>query len=280
MSAAARELGIAQSAVSRHVASVERELGRQLFERTSGRLKLTDSGKYLSDRLRASLDDIVDICATFGLKTANRITIGCSHDVASAWLMPRLERMREVLSGLEIRLEIAATSEAFEHPDVDVSLRFGQGSWRNWQSVLLFGEEAYAVCAPSLMAKHASLRRLRSPTDLLQAPLLRIAPSRGIDWQVWSKQFGAKLPENSGTLYPTHLLSLQAASKGEGIALCWRWMHDGYLVHGRLQRLGPWSVKGKDAFHLLHRPSPSKEVRSLVSYLHSTAKETIVPGLA
>ncbi|GGC49149.1 LysR family transcriptional regulator [Chelatococcus reniformis] len=51
--AAARELGITQSTVSRRVAELERRLGRRLLERTTRRLMLTEAGERYAETVRA-----------------------------------------------------------------------------------------------------------------------------------------------------------------------------------------------------------------------------------
>ena len=49
--AAARELGITQPAVTRHIVALERSLGTALFQRTANRARLTDHGRHLAERI-------------------------------------------------------------------------------------------------------------------------------------------------------------------------------------------------------------------------------------
>ncbi len=50
--AAARELGVSHSAVSRHLGELEKWLGRRLFERTAGRQGIVATLKHGNLRLR------------------------------------------------------------------------------------------------------------------------------------------------------------------------------------------------------------------------------------
>lgn len=58
---AAARLGITQPALSRRIRLLENELGLLLFERVSGRVKLTPLGKKLADESRLLLDDLDDL---------------------------------------------------------------------------------------------------------------------------------------------------------------------------------------------------------------------------
>ncbi|MGH8083228.1 MAG: LysR family transcriptional regulator, partial [Lysobacter sp.] len=51
-SAAARQLGLTPAAVSRNVAVLERNLGLRLFQRSTRKLTLTESGERFLDSVR------------------------------------------------------------------------------------------------------------------------------------------------------------------------------------------------------------------------------------
>jgi DNA-binding transcriptional LysR family regulator len=215
----------------------------------------------------AALTQLSDALQALTSASRSAITIASSHDIASMWLIPRLNRFRSKHPDVEIRLVVGDDYAQFDKEDVDVSLRFGKGRWNGWQSVRLFDEEVYAVCAPSLIARYPELRRLRSPSDILAAPLLHIAPTRGVDWYSWFKALRSRAPRSATMSYPSYLTSLDAAANGEGVALCWKSLNEGIVGRGRLERLGPWTVKGDESLYVLYRPSSKPEVRSLVEFL-------------
>ncbi len=76
---AAAALGIAQSALSHQVATLEAELGARLFERTSRRVRLTAAGAALLPRARSVLAELdrlrTDVVAAGGA-VAGRLRIG------------------------------------------------------------------------------------------------------------------------------------------------------------------------------------------------------------
>src|ERR671916_2264719 len=71
-SAAAEALSFTQSAVSQHIAALEREAGTQLVERRRGGARLTDAGRVLvqhADAILARIDSAEEeLAALAGLK--------------------------------------------------------------------------------------------------------------------------------------------------------------------------------------------------------------------
>jgi LysR family glycine cleavage system transcriptional activator len=156
---AARELCIAASAVSRHVANLERQSGLTLFTRRGNRLELTASGRRLADAATEGFGHVRQVLAILPQQAGKRtFTIGCSYDLAHTWLMPRFHGLREVVSDYELRIVTSDTYANFDDPDVDVSVRYADGRWPGFASTRLLGEEVFPICAPSLLAAHPELR--------------------------------------------------------------------------------------------------------------------------
>jgi molybdate transport repressor ModE-like protein len=90
-SAAAESLNFTQSAVSQHIAALERECGAQLVERNSRGVRLTDAGRVLVDHADAILARIEcaedDLAAIAGLRGGRLRMIGFQS--AGATLVPR-----------------------------------------------------------------------------------------------------------------------------------------------------------------------------------------------
>ncbi len=90
-SAAGQALSFTQSAVSQHIAALEREAGAQLVERTSRGVRLTEAGRVLVAHAEAILARLGDaeqeLAAIAGLR-GGALRLGCFPSAGST-LMPR-----------------------------------------------------------------------------------------------------------------------------------------------------------------------------------------------
>jgi DNA-binding transcriptional LysR family regulator len=106
-SAAAEALSFTQSAISQHVAALERETGTQLVERSPRGVRLTDAGRALVTHADAILGRIEDaeeeLAAIAGLR-GGRLRLACFQS-AGATLVPR-----------------AVAEFHTRHPDVELSM--------------------------------------------------------------------------------------------------------------------------------------------------------------
>src|ERR687894_2558750 len=90
-SAAAEALSFTQSAVSQHVAALERECGATLVERGARGVRLTDAGRALvshADAILARLEDAEEELAAIAGLRGGRLRIA-SFQSAGATLVPR-----------------------------------------------------------------------------------------------------------------------------------------------------------------------------------------------
>jgi DNA-binding transcriptional LysR family regulator len=101
--AAARELGYTQSAVSRQVAGLEREAGSPLFERAGG-VRLTKEGLIMLRHARAILDEIASAEKELGGEDpgVQEVRLG-AYVSAGAVLLPRtLQILRDVRPDIRV----------------------------------------------------------------------------------------------------------------------------------------------------------------------------------
>lgn len=107
LSAAAEALAYTQPAISRQIATLEREAGAQLLERSARGIRLTEAGRVLLEHAEAILDRMTAAQAqvdAVGVLDGGRLRIG-AFPTANASIVPR-----------------AIAAFATEHPNVELTL--------------------------------------------------------------------------------------------------------------------------------------------------------------
>ncbi|MFF4590257.1 LysR family transcriptional regulator [Streptomyces sp. NPDC001388] len=114
--AAATELHLAQSTVTVHIRTLERELGTRLFDRLPTGALLTESGRRLLD----GAEDVLDAVAR--LKAAGsgdgpvggRVVVGTPESLCSTRLPDLIAALRTSHPEVDVRLDAAGTAECVE----------------------------------------------------------------------------------------------------------------------------------------------------------------------
>lgn len=236
-SRAAEELGMTQTAVSKQIAALERELGVALFERRNRAVFLTDAGRRLGRVVGAALSDITTELATVqGQRRSGELILHCQLCEAFYWLMPRLARFHERHPGVELRVvsslnPLTETSETF-----DVAMQTSGRASGSARLAFTAADDIFPVCAPSLVAD-ATLPL--APNEVGQFSLLvhAVTPQDWTGWDDWFKGVGAQ-PTGRPRYVPfdSYPLVLQAAVAGQGIALGWGRTTEGMIAEGKLIR--------------------------------------------
>jgi LysR family glycine cleavage system transcriptional activator len=267
--AAAKELHIAQSAVSRHVSNLESYFQLRLFERQGKRVQLTPQGRRLADSVTVGFGHIRAVLNELRRETeAKSVTIACSYDFAYLWLMPRFGLLRDEAGERELRLFASHNYADFDADNVDLSVRFGQRSdWPDATCVKLFGEEAFPICSPKFLEANPQLQG-GDAARLREAPLLR-AEQRGLTWRDWFKRLGHTPPALKGSVFSNYMGVLYEVLAGQGVALGYTYMLGDLIEQGQLVRLSDVSVESDSAYFVVHRAGPGSFADMLAARLAS-----------
>lgn len=271
-SAAAEELNVSQSAVSHAITAAEAFLGVQLIDRTTRPICLTTEGKIYVATLSSCFDQLAAQGGALRRpKSRNLLTISCNLANANFWLLPRLTLFQREYPELQINLVTTYQGIASLDDGVDVALRFGDGNWPNCASHLLFKEMIVPVASPDYLDRS---RPVHQPLDLLDHTLLHaVSLERSwYDWNQWFEQFG--LPSGEGLPGPSfdnHLLMMQAALSGRGIALGWIGTASDFLREGQLMKVIDLPVSLQDALWAVTRYKRDPQIDCFVDWITSVA---------
>jgi putative choline sulfate-utilization transcription factor len=237
--AAARELGSTQPAVSQRVVQLEEDLGTPLFARGHRGVSLTPEGERLFEAVRQSLDTIRVATADIRARRATgELTILTDFGFATYWLMPRLTRLKQLMP--EVNVKIITSQAAFDprRDRADIAIAFGDGDWAPCTSTRLFTEEVTPVCSPAFRDAHPEVAHA---ADLTSLPLLHVQPTEPERWLAWSDWFAAHglypLADRHGITFNSYALVIHAVLMNQGIALGWTPLVDELLATGQLVRL-------------------------------------------
>ena len=216
--AAARQLGVSHSSVSRHVSELEAWLGTALLESRTGqrRTTFTANGKILGETAVYNLQAInATTISIREARQANSVVISTTASIAALWLLPRLSDLQNKSPHIEISV---LTEQKIIEPDgiqVDIAIRMGQGPWSNVNCIPLMDDSLYPVVHSDLMKGSRG-----NPVNLFsQHPLLHDRdPDTG--WRKWFQSYPISgLDIRKGPRFSSSDLVIRAAKQGLGIAL-------------------------------------------------------------
>lgn len=216
---AATELNVTQSAVSHQIRHLEALWGLALFDREARPLALTKNGAALAPvardfftRLSATLQSLREE------EERGPLRITMLESFALTWLVPRLSDFRERHPEIDVWISTKDELVDFTAEEVDLGIRLGRGVYPGLHSSLLLREHVFPVCSLQLVKR---LGLPASPADLARFPLLlRHDDMHTPDWRDWLAAAGVPdLPLEHGTRFPNSNMALQAAIRGQGVAL-------------------------------------------------------------
>jgi DNA-binding transcriptional LysR family regulator len=219
---AANALLISQSALSRHVISLEKLIGVQLFERRPHTLVLTKAGQHLLptvtksfDRLEYSLDEIRNA----GAPTLRTLRVQMPPSFAIHLAVPILRDFRRANTEVEIDL-VSPYGVGPPPSDVDVAVVYSKPTVTDSVSDLLWPVRLGLLCHPELAARHAGkdLATFIRDNELIH---IRIGDlPRHHVWAQFVRQANlGPLSYERGLVFDTALLAVQYALSGEGLVL-------------------------------------------------------------
>lgn len=300
--AAAEEMALTQSAVSRQIQALEEEVGTMLFSRHTRSVELTAAGMGLLGAVAPSLERIDSSVRQIRTSVGRKhVALTTFASFASMWLIPRLEAFQKSEPDIDFRIDASDVSVDMETADVDVALRYGPARSMPSHAIRLFGEQLTPAASPWLLK---SLPSISHATDFANCTLIEAgdAHSTHLEWLSWRRWFdrqaelatkqGGKLGESRATalkkiapkrwLYFNYAYQMaQAALSGQGVVLARTPLVAEHLARGDLAEILPkLRMDSPMAFWLILSPrqrvlsTARPEVTAFCNWLKGQASET------
>ncbi|NVO56198.1 LysR family transcriptional regulator [Rhodobacteraceae bacterium B1Z28] len=249
-SAAAREFGLTQAAVSQRIGNLEAWLGRSLFVREARGVSLTVEGEsYLplvQDSLQALERNTEDL---FGKSPRELRVAGLSSHI-HALVLPVLARFQNLQPKVRVMTDSVARRSSLDEERTWLQIRYGRGAWPGRDAALIAPEVLVPMAAPDIR---------------WGAPLIDLRGERP-GWQDWARKTDqAELPP-SKVSFDSMEHAISAARQGMGVVLGSVPLATGELQSGQLRRLGLPELHTKDGYWLTwpEERAHSRKQRALI----------------
>lgn len=271
---AAEELNVTQSAIAQQIRVLEAFFGQKLFERDGRSLRLTLRAQHYLVDVASCIGRLTEATEQMFEPDRQQIRVNTSASFAHGWLLERLARFHAQHPDIEIHVVSTPDMQVEridESCDVVIRRYTPELRRRGFVSKPLLANVVVPVCSPHLPA----LAAVRTPSDLLPAPLLHYA---GVPraWQYWFQLAGVPTGETlRGTFYDEFFLQVKAVVSGLGIGLAPRAIVQDDIEHGRLVALFPEVKLEGPPFHCLYREAPdNKPLNAFVEWLFACESDS------
>lgn len=249
--AAADELTLGQSAISKQIKTLEEQTGVPLFTRHARGVELTKAGMELFATVQPALQQLSSgIEQVRQRNDVGTVHVIATHAVAHYWLFPRVIAFNRLHPEIKVSICSDNAINAAKIANYDFGILYGDGCWPFLEAEPLFEEAVYPVCHPSL-----SVPEPESPADLAHLPLIELDASAWdcISWEDWFGYFGLGYqPAKNSLTFNQVTLAYEAARQGLGVALGWHFMVKADLDSNTLKRVGSFAFKAGKKDYLVH----------------------------
>lgn len=229
VTAAAEELNLTQSAVSRQLQTLEAQLATQLFVRRAKRISLTPAGARYAEDVARALGTLTSAAIRLQTNpTGGTLSLAILPTFGMRWLVPRLPRFARAHPDVTVNLSTRLGAVDFAREDIDAAIHFGAKP-EGMGALFLDDEHVLPLAASELLSDP-----VERPEDIAKLPLLHIQ-TRPEAWRDWFEAAGAPCKAQAGMRYDQFSTILQAARHGLGVALVPEYLARDELAEGRLR---------------------------------------------
>lgn len=183
-SKAAVRLSVAQPVLSRHVRTLEEELGSELFYRNGRGVVETEVGKMLREHAQTILSTAGRITGEIEAMRASpggRLVLGLPPTASTILALPLVKRIRETFPNVQLKIQEGFSGHVLEWLStgrVDVAILYDAPRTSTLVTQPLIEEELYLICPPD--APEAKLDRPVTVKELAGLPMVLPSNPHGL----------------------------------------------------------------------------------------------------
>ena len=229
--AAASEIGLSPSALSRRIGNLEEFTGRKLFSRSGQTMKLTDEGRTFYDAIAPAFDALATAVEN---QSENlqllRLRMGVLPLFGTQRLFPRLPELRKLHPRLHIDIDTGPHLIDRVGDTLDAAILLTTQPDPGYYAVQLDHNTVHAITSKALadeLGPNPSIEELEKQTFLIHSDMPQ-------SFDAWKAAIGMpELHPQAIDHYDSGQLILEAAAQGLGVAI----MHADHLKRARDPRL-------------------------------------------
>ena len=254
-SKAGQTLNITQAAVSKRIKGLEDQLGATLFTRRGRNLALTREGEALFQRVRATLEYLEESLEPFSAERGQTISIAASGSVSHLWLGSRIREFGRLYPSVSLRLTTTDAPSELASENHDLVILYSTGEHPRWNLSLLMPEVLVPVASPDYL-KDLNLTPEACTPDVIASLDLIDYERFNAHWISFRQWFGRlqeplkTKPKAAHFSFTTYVLAIDAALKGDGVALGSIGLIGDHLNDGKLLSLGQDRVETGFGYYL------------------------------
>jgi DNA-binding transcriptional LysR family regulator len=281
LSAVARELGLGQSTITRHLRELEDAVGVPLLSRTTRRVTLTDEGsRYYANSVQILrlVDQAGDEARGTRGAAAGTIRISCTAAFGVLQVCRLIFAFQDRHPEINVDLNLTDERVDLVREGVDIALRLGPLTESSMKLRPLGQSRRMLVAAPDYLAAHG---RPKIPQDLVAHEGIRMSNIASSETLVLQGPRGERheIPFG-GKFRVDHGLAARAAlAAGRGFGPAHRWLIDDLLNEDRVEVILPDYAPPPVPLNMLIVPERAgiARVRLLVEFL--AGEIAGVPGI-
>jgi len=282
LSAVARELGVGQSTVTRHLNELEAAVGAALLSRSTRRVALTEEGRgYYAHCLRILrlVEQAGDEARSMRGAAAGKVRVSCTAALGVLHVCRLIFDFQDRHSDISVDLSLDDERIDLVREGVDIALRLGPLTDSAMKLRALGMSRRVLVASPAYLAARG---RPRTPADLVGQEGLRMSNIAGSETLVLEGPGGERhaIPFG-GRFLADHGLAVRAAlAAGRGFAPAHRWLVDDLVAAGTLEPILTDYSPPPIPLSMLIAPERSgvARVRLLADFL--AEQVAAIPGIA